>query len=787
MYQFLHNKATYKGGAISSYLIDNHDFSGSRSCFIQYSNRSSPTEWNTSVIFEGNKAPVGKSVFTTAISACRLSGISFSFDSETNINKSFAWHPSEVLRWPGFFHYDDPSEKQIATDVAHFNVSWDVVDIIPGEQHSLQMNMTDDLNQLVDTTLQATTDEGNIQIDEAFSYTENKRIKLRGKVGTKGRVLLQSLSLRKTSSYIEAALVRCPVGYLLNKENGECECDVNSYEGLTKCDTSNFTVFIREGFWAGYRKDSLVTAVCPVEFCRYTDDKHESADILLPKTSSNAKLDDFICGPFRTGVLCGDCLEGRSAYYHSPHFSCGENNLCIIGWLFFILSELVPATVLFIVVLAFSIRFNSGKLNGFIFFSQLLSTIIVSANDVIKIPEAVRVISWGYQIIYGFFSLNFFTIEPLSFCLWEGATVLDVLAFKYMTIAYSLILVIMVIVFMKYSARELLGNYIKISAIQSSVVHGLSAFLIVCYMQCINVSLKILISSSLQGRGGTQLSPARVWLSGEIEMFSPDHLLYAIPALVCLLTLGIVPPILLLVYPLNDKIAYFFGITMESHPKLAKALFLIDPLKPVFDSFQGCFEDNLRFFAGLYFVYRWLGLLTYVASPTFGIFYSVWEATLIIILMMHAIAQPYKKEKEVPFPNGDPRPAGNAVTWRPQGKREKLHHNVVDALLLADLALINLCSGFNYYYTRVLSEEVRNQQIVTDITSSFQLILIYLPILAMCVHLLVVGIKKFRKSPKEAACKLDELVEREPPQQDAKANQSEEPLLSSDDRPTYGI
>ncbi len=139
---------------------------------------------------------------------------------------------------------------------------------------------------------------------------------------------------------------------------------------------------------------------------------------------------------------------------------------------------------------------------------------------------------------------------------------------------------------------------------------------------------------------------------------------------------------------------------MESHPKLAKALFVIDPLKPVFDSFQGCFEDNLRFFAGLYFVYRWVGLLTYAWSPTFGIFYTVVEATLIIILMMHALAQPYKKEKEVPFPNGDLKPAGNAVTRRPQGKREKLHHNAVDALLLADLALIKgpsaLTSGNHY-------------------------------------------------------------------------------------------
>ncbi len=370
----------------------------------------------------------------------------------------------------------------------------------------------------------------------------------------------------------------------------------------------------------------------------------------------------------------------------------------------------------FIVVLVFSISFTSGSLNGFILFSQLLDTLFIDATDVIKVPDAVHYLSWGYRIIYGIFSLEYFPIEPLSFCLWEGATVLDALAFKYVTITYSLILVILVIVFMKYFARRLLGNRIKISPIEIRVIHGLSTFLVVCYMQCIKVSLKILLSRSFQGRGGALLSPARVWLTGEIEMFSPEHLPYAIPALLCLLTLGIFPPILLLAYPLNNKVAALFNINGESHPKVSRILrrIALGRFKPFLDAFQGCFKDKLRFFAGLYFVYRWVGLFAYATSSNLSGFYAILQAMLTFILMVHALAQPYENQ------------------W----------HNIVDTLLLTDLALINLLTGFNYYYTRVTVEEVHDRQII-DGTSSVQLFLIYLPILSMATFLMVKGYRKY--------------------------------------------
>ena len=148
----------------------------------------------------------------------------------------------------------------------------------------------------------------------------------------------------------------------------------------------------------------------------------------LPRNIS--QLDEAICSKSRTGVLCGDCRPGYTTNFHSPNFHCklADPTLCQIGWLFYILSELVPVTVVFITVLVLNISFTSGAINGFIFFAQLLDTLNGDAFGIITYLPAISILSQGYQVIYGFFNLDFFNIDALSFCLWSNTTALDMLA-----------------------------------------------------------------------------------------------------------------------------------------------------------------------------------------------------------------------------------------------------------------------------------------------------------------------------------------------------------------------
>ena len=462
-----------------------------------------------------------------------------------------------------------------------------------------------------------------------------------------------------------------------------------------------------------------MTATCPFKFCSYNGSTVRPA-IRLPRNPST--LDESICGPKRTGILCGKCAQGYTAYYHSPYYSCSEERLCNWGWLFYILSEIMPVSLLFMLVLIFNISFTTGTVNGFILFSQLLDTLQINTSYCGENPFV-----WGYQIIYGFFNMEFFNIDPLSFCIWKHATVLHVLTFKYMTIAYALFLVFCLVLFMKYCGHRCLGKCIRITTVRNSVIHGLAAFLVICYGQCIKVSLSLLLPDIPHARRKHHHA-FRVLLNGEIEYFSKEHFPYAAPAILCLLTIGAVPPTLLLAYPLTNRLLTLCHISDSSFVTSVSRKISISKLKPFLDSFQGCFKDNFRFFSGFYFVYRWVGLAAYALCSHDSGFYSVLESMLVAILTVHAMAQPYESR------------------W----------HNIIDAFLLANLLFVNGFSGFNYYYSRK-TDGKRCDKIIKR-TSIAQTIIVYLPIFYMVTYLVASVCKKYCGWKKEVFRKSNTQV-----------------------------
>ena len=255
-----------------------------------------------------------------------------------------------------------------------------------------------------------------------------------------------------------------------------------------------------------------------------------------------------------------------------------------------------------------------------------------------------------------------------------------------------------------------LGKWWRITTIKSSVIHGISTFLILCYSQCVTVSLKLLNNFPMHAREGSNLTISRrVWLNGNIEYFSDKHLPYALPALFCLLTIGIFPPMLLLAYPLFNKVLVFFDFAESMLVKVVSQKVPISSLKPFLDSFQGCFKNNLRFFAGLYFLYRWTALvIAIVPLSGYSRFYTTLEAIIIIMLVLHALCHPYALKG----------------------------HNMVDTLLFADLALINAITFLHYYSFHSNLESLIKKEFIIAI-NIIQLVLIYLPFLTMTVYMLV--------------------------------------------------
>ena len=144
----------------------------------------------------------------------------------------------------------------------------------------------------------------------------------------------------------------------------------------------------------------------------------------------------------------------------------------------------------------------------------------------------------------------------------KHVSALDVIAFKYVTILYTSVLIASVICswIVNKCGGRCCGKYCRITTVKSSVIHGISSFLVICYTKCVQISMHLLNPVHFNVELESKYSPpVRVWYNAEVIYFSKEHLKYAFPAIFCLLTIGILPPALLLSYPLLNKVTTFFS------------------------------------------------------------------------------------------------------------------------------------------------------------------------------------------------------------------------------------
>lgn len=145
----------------------------------------------------------------------------------------------------------------------------------------------------------------------------------------------------------------------------------------------------------------------------------------------------------------------------------------------------------------------------------------------------------------------------------------------------------------------------------------------------------------------------------------------------------------------------------------------LERLKPIFDSFQGCFKDRYRFFAGLYFIYRLVALLSFLFTDSLTKFYIVLEVQLIVMLTLQATTYAYKRR------------------W----------HNLIDILLFANLAIINALTMHNYKRAR----DPNTYTASINIVSAVQTFLILFPLVyVVCYYVIRLAWMIKRRSKKSS-------------------------------------
>ena len=501
-------------------------------------------------------------------------------------------------------------------------------------------------------------------------------------------------------------LLSCSPGFFFDTVTESCKCSADSqshsYPAIVKC--NELGAFIKSNYWIGYypggekNSDHLYTAFFPSPFENYTTLQ------VLPKSSDY--LSDFVCGNTREGVLCGACKMGYSALYHSKEMVCRRNTMsCNFGVIIFLLSEILPVMLFFTIVMMFGINFSLGSLNGFIFYSQIVDAFSqdLVLSEIKHGSMSFKVLKSGYQLIYGIFNFDYFSTFP--FCLWKGANIMDVIAFKYVTTTFAFLLIIFIVVAMNHSTKRCSSHnfsFLKhFLGKRSSATHGISAVLIICYGQCTRVGFILLTKTYLKGKSG--VDPIPVTYYGGLSYFGNEHLPYAIPAIIFTIVLVCLPPFFLILYPSSFHLLELCGLSEHRYVNVVSHLLSLSRFVPLLDVFQSSYKDKTRFIAGFYFLYRVLAFLTYMYSET------VPQVLLpVLILGIHSILQPYK-------------------SWQ---------HNVIDALIFLNITIIN-CLTITIKFS-LITENTENIQTLEMIQLGF----IYLPFLSLLLVSLVKFIKK---------------------------------------------
>ena len=365
---FLNNTAVI-GGAIFIESLVIMQYKGT--CFIQ--NKNITADLN----FMNNKAwsKIGNDIFASTFQPCVQL-----YDS--NVTALFTNGKMGTINFS--------SSMQHAVSTAPAMIILNVTHLFPypGLPYTMSITLLDELNNNV-TNLQlfplsaSLLYKTSVSIDLAHFIANSYTIIFKGQVGDNDTLLLQTTEY-SALLHINVTLYQCPPGYIIHKNSCHCSHSAGNvyYYGILRC-LEDYHAVIAAGLWAGYIKEEFITADCATSLCTYHEENFE--EHVLPLNYSF--LNDYVCASHRTGVLCGTCNTGYTTYLHSPNYQCGESTHCQYGPLLYVISEIIPVTGLFLVILFFNINLTSGAMYSFIFYSQIISnyyTLHQSNNDLSK-------------------------------------------------------------------------------------------------------------------------------------------------------------------------------------------------------------------------------------------------------------------------------------------------------------------------------------------------------------------------------------------------------------------
>jgi len=658
-FTFWNNSAFVEGGAIYALLTSRHDILSSRNCFLQYNDENvHPMDWNATFTFTNNTAPMGNSIYTTSLLPC-VWGASY---GDINYNLR------EVFNWTNKFFYHPDDSSQVSSGIASLSKSNHIdMDIIPGNITRLPVTPQDDWQHSTQGSVWLYPhDRQKVLVHP--NLTADYKVAAHGHPGDFSEVLVVTDGPRNVSLTITMTLKQCPPGYKWNKDNRVCECSYENWRGILYCDDTSFTSYVARGYWVGYllktyniaNESSLVTVKCPSQYCNTFDTSFRRQ---LPSTADETIMDHMICGPQkRTGTLCGNCTSdhGVAINVRAFQFHCINCSNTKYSWVKYLLSEFLPLTIFFIIILFFDINIHSGVTSSIILFFQVFDALKIVSEDELPPPPYSSGLIRAIQFLYNIWNLQFFGTLLSPYCLANHLNTMDILLINYASGLYPFLLF-----FIVYLLNNLSFSFCSESdrlsrlrhhfrrcwyhlkwhvAVKKSILSGLATVWTLTYTKLALISFLIMSRTSLDGT-------AVATYQGTMPFLKKQHLRYAIPANIVLVLFVYFPATSLLCYPLVPQLMGRLKkvIPLDNYMLYHKVSSSLErpfiKLKPIIDCFQGSYKPRHEYFAGLLFWYRLFIFIVFAYSVQSDTYF--WNITIsLAFLVIVGVAQPFKKSRD---------------------------------------------------------------------------------------------------------------------------------------------
>ena len=757
--RFMGNTAEFVGGAIYAQSVGEHDLISSSNCFIRYQDITvKPWEWEASFCFQDNFAnSQPNSIYATSLLTCLWGGAFGSTSTISEIQDVFCWnrnrtHPEqwvyasgncegEIATSPAKFvpqanssfssDTEECEEEEDGEELCHMGIH-----VIPGLSRLLPLGTTDDRDNNVTKATVLTAKLDNASDASAYVgntlYISDNSIQLQGVPGDSTYVRLETIAPRVISMVLKVDFSQCPPGMITS--GPKCQCG-DGHGGLIQCHPSKFYSELRRGAWIGQYKEEgeeeggevkYVAGECP--YCSFN--KNRTID--LPRNGS--ELQDKLCGSInRTGVLCGSCLPGYGPVVNGDTIECHpcSASKAKYHWVFYLLTEFLPVTIFFLLVVLLNVSVTSGPANAFVFFAQVLTTAFKVDGDGAVLQKTPPILTTLYVISYDIWNQNFFHPILPKFCLSRDISTLQLLSTGYVTALYPLLLVVVFsLVVWAYGrgitpvvclCRPVHRCFARLQGywnIRRSIVHALATYVVISYAKFTLVPFLLLTSTPLLNSTGMAVKHV-LYYDGTIGYKSSQHIPYVISSLLILLIFVLPPPLILLLPSLMHQFRKICAKVFHKDVELP-ALPLL--LQQFLDAFHGCYKDgtgeggegamagndtDCRWFAGLYFVLRLSIFLAFAFTPDWFLQYVAQQLVCLVALLLFVMFKPYKN----PF------------------------FNAVDICIFANLAAISTLSMLNFHATTTGMEPPRWSWGV-------QFLLIFLPLVYMVSYVLYVAWKK---------------------------------------------